>query len=92
MIDLGFMLGIGGTLTYPKSELPAVLREIPLEHIVLETDAPYLPPVPYRGKRNESAYIPVIATMLSEVKVLPLSQIAKTTTANAESMFVLKSA
>jgi TatD DNase family protein len=92
MIDLGFMLGIGGTLTYPKSELPAVLREIPLEHIVLETDAPYLPPVPYRGKRNESAYIPMIATMLSEVKVLPLSQIAKTTTANAESMFVLKSA
>lgn len=87
MIDLGFMLGIGGTLTYPKSELPAVLREIPLEHIVLETDAPYLPPVPHRGKRNESAYIPVIASMLSEVKVLPLSLIAKTTTANAERMF-----
>jgi TatD DNase family protein len=87
MVDLGFMLGIGGTLTYPKSELPAVLREIPLEHIVLETDAPYLPPVPHRGKRNESSYIPVIAEMLSEVKVLPLSQIARVTTDNAMRMF-----
>jgi TatD DNase family protein len=87
MIDLGFMLGVGGTLTYPKSELPAVLKEVPLEHIVLETDAPYLPPVPHRGKRNESAYIPVIAEMLSEVKVLPTAQIAKTTTANALRMF-----
>lgn len=90
MTDMGFMLGIGGTLTYPKSELPSVLREIPLEYMVLETDAPYLPPVPYRGKRNESAWIPVIASMLSEVKVLPLSVIAKTTTANAESMFGLQ--
>ena len=87
MIDLGFMLGIGGTLSYPKSELPEVLREVPLEHIVLETDAPYLPPVPYRGKRNESAYVPVIAEMLSEVKVLPLAQIARVTTANALRMF-----
>jgi TatD DNase family protein len=87
MIDLGFMLGIGGTLTYPKSELPAVLKEIPLEHIVLETDAPYLPPVPHRGKRNESAYVPLVADFLSEVKVLPLAQIAKVTTANALRMF-----
>lgn len=87
MIDLGFMLGIGGTITYPKSELPTVLREVPLESIVLETDSPYLPPVPHRGKRNESAYIPVIAEMLSEAKVLPLAQIARTTTANALRMF-----
>lgn len=87
IIDLGFMLGIGGTLTYPKSELPAVLREVPLEHIVLETDAPYLPPVPYRGKRNESAYIREVAEMLSEVKVLPTAQIAKVTSENALRMF-----
>ena len=87
MIDLGFMLGIGGTITYPKSELPGVLREIPLEHIVLETDAPYLPPVPHRGKRNESAYVPLVAEMLSEAKVLPLAQIARVTTANALRMF-----
>ena len=89
MIDLGFMLGIGGTLTYPKSELPAVLKTIPLEHIVLETDAPYLPPVPHRGKRNESAYVPLVAEMLSEVKVLPLAEIARVTTANALRMFQL---
>jgi TatD DNase family protein len=87
MIDLGFMIGIGGTITYPKSELPEVLRSVSLEHIVLETDAPYLPPVPHRGKRNESAYVPLVAEMLSEVKVLPLAQIARTTTENALRMF-----
>ena len=87
MIDLGFMLGIGGTLTYPKSELPVVLKSVPLEHIVLETDAPYLPPVPHRGKRNESAFIKLVAEMLSEVKVLPLNEVIRTTTANALRMF-----
>ncbi len=87
MISLGFMLGIGGTLTYPKSELPQLLREIPLEHIVLETDAPYLPPVPNRGKRNESAFICHTAAALSEAKVLPLAEIARSTTANALRMF-----
>jgi TatD DNase family protein len=87
MIDLGFMLGIGGTLTYPKSELPNILREIPLQHIVLETDAPYLPPVPNRGKRNESSFIKFTAEALSEAKVLPLAEIARTTTANALRMF-----
>jgi TatD DNase family protein len=87
MIDLGFMLGIGGTLTYPKSELPNILREIPLQYIVLETDAPYLPPVPNRGKRNESSFIKFTAEALSEAKVLPLAEIARTTTANALRMF-----
>ena len=90
MIDLGFMLGIGGTLTYSKSELPDVLREVPLESIVLETDAPYLPPVPHRGKRNESAFIRHVAEMLSEAKVLPLEKIAQTTTANALRMFAVQ--
>lgn len=87
MIDLGFMLGIGGTLTYARSELPEVLREVPLESIVLETDSPYLPPVPNRGKRNESAYVALVAEKLSEVKVLPLEKIARVTTANALRMF-----
>lgn len=87
MIALGFMLGVGGSLTYPKSTLPEVLREVPLEHIVLETDSPYLPPVPHRGKRNESAYIRLVAEMLSEVKVLPLAEIARKTTDNARRMF-----
>lgn len=87
MIDLGFMLGIGGTLTYPKSDLPMVLREIPLEHLVLETDAPYLPPVPHRGKRNESAFLRHTAEALSEAKVMPLAEIARVTTENALKMF-----
>jgi TatD DNase family protein len=87
IIDLGFMLGIGGSVTYPKSTLPDVLKHVPLEHLVLETDAPYLPPVPHRGKRNESSYIPLVAQMLSEIKVLPVAQIAKTTTENALRMF-----
>jgi TatD DNase family protein len=87
MIDLGFILGIGGTVTYPKSELPAVLKHIDLKHLVLETDAPYLPPVPHRGKRNESSYIPVIAEMVSEIKVVPVAEVARRTTENALAMF-----
>jgi TatD DNase family protein len=87
MIELGFMLGIGGTLTYAKSELPAVLKEISLENIVLETDSPYLPPVPHRGKRNESAYVRFVAEKLAELKELPLTEVAETTTANALRMF-----
>ncbi len=86
-VDLGFHLGIGGTLTYPKSELPEVLRQIPLEHLVLETDAPYLPPVPHRGKRNESAYVCLVAEKLAEVKGVALAEIAAATTANALKIF-----
>jgi TatD DNase family protein len=87
MIDLGFMLGIGGTLTYKNSELPEVLAAIPLEHIVLETDAPYLPPVPYRGKRNESSYVQFVAEKLAEVKACTPQEVAEKTTANALRMF-----
>lgn len=87
MIGLGFLLGIGGTLTYPNSELPEVLRSVPLEHIVLETDAPYLPPVPYRGKRNESAYVRQVAGVLAAVQGLDIEEIARTTTENALRMF-----
>ena len=81
------MLGIGGPLTYPNSKLGETLRKIPIEHIVLETDAPYLPPVPHRGKRNESAYVRLVADALSEAKVMPLAEIARKTTANALRMF-----
>jgi len=63
------------------------LKEVPLEHIVLETDSPYLSPVPHRGKRNESAYVRIVAEMLSEVKGLSFEEIARTTTANALRMF-----
>lgn len=86
---LGFYLGIGGVVTYKKSTLPDVVREIALEHIVLETDAPYLAPVPYRGKRNESSYIPVIAAAIAEVKTIPIEEVAAVTTANSEKIFII---
>jgi TatD DNase family protein len=82
-----FYLGIGGTVTYKNSQLPEVLKEIPLKKIMLETDAPYLSPVPYRGKRNESSYIPIIAERLAEVKRVTLGEVAQLTTANAEALF-----
>ncbi|MEZ4933584.1 MAG: TatD family hydrolase [Saprospiraceae bacterium] len=87
IIDLGFYLGIGGVLTYKNSGLDEVVKNIPLESLVLETDSPYLTPVPFRGKRNESAYIKYIANKLSEVKNLDIEEIAVVTTANAEKIF-----
>lgn len=83
----GFFLGIGGVLTYKKSPLPAVLAGVPLERIVLETDSPYLPPVPFRGKRNESAYIPYIAAALAAVYGCTVERVAELTTANAKRLF-----
>lgn len=83
----GFYLGIGGVLTYKKSPLPDALASVPLERIVLETDSPYLPPVPFRGKRNESAYIPYIAEKLSQIYSRPLEEIARVTTENAIRLF-----
>ena len=87
IIALGFYLGIGGVLTYKKSGLPAVLDHISLEHMVLETDAPYLAPVPKRGKRNESAYMKYIITALAEIKQTSPEEIARITTANATFVF-----
>src|SRR3954462_1417032 len=87
IVAMEFYLGISGILTYKKSELPEAISNIPLEKLVLETDAPYLPPVPYRGKRNESSYIPIIAQKLAEVKNVPLEEVAAVTTANAEKIF-----
>jgi len=84
-----FMLGIGGVVTYKKSELPEVLPLIPLNKLVLETDAPYLPPVPFRGKRNESAYVLHTAEKVAEILGLPLAELGKVTTANARRIFVL---
>ncbi len=87
IIDTGFYLGIGGVLTYKNSGLAEVLKEISLEHMVLETDAPYLTPVPFRGKRNESSYIKYIAEKLAEVKGVPIEKVAEITTANAQKIF-----
>lgn len=83
----GFYLGIGGVSTYKNSSLPAVLKSVPLERVVLETDSPYLAPVPKRGKRNESAYVPYVATRLADVYGCMLEEIAATTTANARKLF-----
>lgn len=82
-----FMLGINGTVTFKKSTLPEVLKKLPLERLVLETDSPYLAPVPQRGKRNESAYLVHVAEKLSDIFGLPLDQIASQTTANALKVF-----
>jgi TatD DNase family protein len=87
IIDLGFKLGIGGILTYKKSTLPAVLKEIEMEHMVLETDAPYLSPVPFRGKRNESAYVRFVADKLAEIKSVPVEEVARITSLNALKLF-----
>ncbi|MDP4128760.1 MAG: TatD family hydrolase [Bacteroidota bacterium] len=89
IIALGFYLGIGGTVTYKNSRLPEVLKNIPLENIVLETDAPYLPPVPFRGKRNESSYISYVASKIAEIKDLPPETVASVTSANALKIFAL---
>lgn len=87
VVGLGFYLGIGGVVTFKKSSLQEVVKEITLQHLVLETDAPYLAPVPYRGKRNESSYIPLIAAKIAELKETTIEEVAKITTANAENIF-----
>ena len=87
IIALGFFMGIGGTVTYKNSKLPAVLKNIGLENLVLETDAPYLPPVPFRGKRNESSYIIHVAQKIAEIMETDLEEVARITTANALKIF-----
>ena len=87
IIDAGFYLGIGGVITYKNAGLAEALKDIPLAHMVLETDAPYLTPVPFRGKRNESSYLKYIVQKLSEVKGVPIEEVAAITTANAEKIF-----
>lgn len=87
VVDLGFYLGIGGVLTYKKSELPAAIADIDLQHLVLETDAPYLSPEPYRGKRNESAYLMQVAEKLAALKHTTVEQVANITTENATRIY-----
>jgi TatD DNase family protein len=87
IIDLGFYLGIGGIITYKNSGLAAVLEQLTLDNIVLETDAPYLTPVPFRGKRNESSYLKYIVQKLADLKQMPVEQAAGITTRNAQKIF-----
>ena len=86
---LGFLIGIGGSLTYKKSTLPDIVRALPLESIVLETDSPYLAPVPYRGRRNESAYVSLVAQKVAEIKGISNDEVAEVTTANACQLFAI---
>jgi len=89
IIDLGLYLGIGGVLTYKNAGLDKVIKEIELEHIVLETDAPYLAPVPFRGKRNECSFLTYITEKLADIKEIAVEEIAAITTQNAEKLFGL---
>lgn len=89
LIGIGFYLGIGGVLTYKNSGLDKTIAPINLESLVLETDAPYLSPVPFRGKRNQSGYLIYIAEKLAEVKGLHIEEIAEKTTKNAKVLFDL---
>ncbi|MDP1623041.1 MAG: TatD family hydrolase [Bacteroidales bacterium] len=86
-VRMGFMLGIGGVVTYKNSGLQAVVEQTPLANLLLETDAPWLPPVPHRGQRNEPSYIPLIAQKIADIKGLSLEQVADTTTENAVRLF-----
>lgn len=86
-IELGFYLGIGGVVTYKNGGIDKFLPEIDLEHIVLETDSPYLTPIPYRGKRNESSYLIYVAQKLAELYQAPIEKIAEITTENSRRVF-----
>jgi TatD DNase family protein len=83
----GFKLGIGGVVTFKNSGLEEVLKNIAITNLVLETDSPYLAPVPYRGKRNESSYIVNVAEKLSDIYQIPIEKIAEITTQNSIEVF-----
>jgi TatD DNase family protein len=89
-LSYNFMIGINGIVTFKNSKLDEVARLIPLNSLLLETDSPYLAPVPYRGKRNESSYLTEIAVKVSEIYNLTTGEIARITTSNAEQLFRLK--
>ena len=89
IIDAGFYLGIGGVITYKNAGLAEVLHKIDLKHLVLETDSPYLTPVPFRGKRNESSYLKYVLEKLAQIKNVSVEEVAAVTTANAEKIFGL---
>lgn len=87
VIELGFYLGIGGVVTYKNAGLAKIVEGTPLEYLVLETDAPYLSPVPFRGKRNESSYIVHVAQKIAELKGISIEEVDEITTTNAKKIF-----
>lgn len=90
IVKMGFKLGIGGVVTYKNSKLDPIINAIDIEHLLLETDSPYLTPMPKRGQRNESANLHYIARKISELKDLSIEQVAKVTSNNAAKLFNLK--
>jgi TatD DNase family protein len=86
---MGFHLGVGGVATFKNAALGTIAATVPLESLVLETDAPYLSPVPHRGQRNEPAYIPLIAQKIADLRSITLGEVADITTASAKSLFNL---
>lgn len=87
IIELGFMLGIGGVVTYKNAGLDKVVQQIDIKHLVLETDAPYLTPVPYRGKPNESAHLIYVAQKVADLHQMSLESVAEITTENSKKVF-----
>jgi TatD DNase family protein len=88
-IHHGFSLGLGGVITFKNNKMQETLKHVDLQHLVLETDAPFLAPVPYRGKRNQPLYIPLIAQMVADIKGISLQEVAEATTLNAKQLFKL---
>lgn len=88
-VEMGFHLGIGGVVTFKNATMADVVKAVPLERLLLETDAPYLSPVPHRGHRNESSYIPLIAQRIADLRGITVAEVAEATTANARRLFRL---
>jgi TatD DNase family protein len=88
-VDLGFYLGIGGVVTYKNSWMARVVEDVSLDHLVLETDAPFLPPVPHRGQRNESAWLTLVAAKVAQIKNITPEEVAEATTRNAKKLFAI---
>lgn len=87
IIDMGWMLGIGGVVTYKNAGLAKLLENISLDYLVLETDAPYLTPTPFRGKRNEPAYVKYVAEKIADIKKISVEEVIEVTTLNAKKIF-----
>lgn len=87
--SIGFKIGIGGVVTFKNGGIDKIIPDIPLENIVLETDSPYLSPVPHRGKRNDPSYIPIIAQKIADLKKIPVEEVGKITSVNAKQLFQL---
>ncbi len=89
IMEMGFKMGIGGIVTFKKAGLAETVADIPMEHLVLETDSPFLTPAPYRGKRNESAYVTYVAEKIAQVKDISIEEVAEITSTTAKQLFNL---